>query len=80
MVIHTWLFGRHFLKKMNKVTLSIHGTQLGKFSVNLINITGKIFCQSEKQSKQKSEFQKTCIYHHELDSLIIKEFPETGGK
>lgn len=32
-------------------------------------------------SKQKLEFQKTCIYRHELDNLIFKEFPdEIGGE
>jgi len=65
MVIQTWLFGRHFLKK------EFHGKQSPVF----------FFSNNKIQAfKWKQEFWKTCICYHELDSFpYLRDFDEISS-
>lgn len=59
--MQTWILADIFLKneQMNKMSSSLQGKQLAVFGVN-----DKI-----QAFKQKLEFGKTCIHHHEADSF-----------
>lgn len=65
MVIESWVSGKYFLLyKMNEMSLLHQGKQI-------------VFVTNDKiwDFKKKLEFWKTCIFHHELDSVpTLKDF------